>query len=142
MNGVRAGSGPPPLAAIGKRLPLNSFRISVRNGRGKMPAFKDLDDNEVGELFKYLDGLEGPAGAGEKPASTKATARGPVVASGGAPGGLVVRQGNAGRYTPLGGPDYPAGSETPAFATTPIGVSIPISLMSSVRRGRRLSRMT
>ena len=24
-----------------------------------------------------------------------------------------MRQGNAGRYTPLGGPDYPAGSETP-----------------------------
>jgi len=78
-----------------------------------MPAFKDLDDNEVGQLFKYLDGLEGPASAGEKPAATKATAHGPVVASGGAPGGLVVRQGNAGRYTPLGGPDYPAGSETP-----------------------------
>ena len=27
VNGVRAGSGPPPLAAIGKRLPVNSFRI-------------------------------------------------------------------------------------------------------------------
>ena len=113
VNGVRAGSGPPALAAIGRRLPLDSFRISVRNGRGKMPAFQDLDDNEVGELFRYLDGLEGPAGGREKPESTKVTARGPVVASGGAPGGLVVRPGNAGRYTPLGGPDYPAGSETP-----------------------------
>ena len=41
-------------------------------------------------------------------------ARGPVVASGGAPGGLVARQGNARRYTPLGGPDYPPGSETPS----------------------------
>lgn len=114
VNGVPAGSGPPPLAAIGRRLPVNSFRISVRNGRGKMPAFQDLDDNEVGQLFRYLDGLEGPAGAGEKPVSTRAMARGPVVASGGAPGGLVVRQGNARRYTPLGGPDYPPGSETPS----------------------------
>jgi quinoprotein glucose dehydrogenase len=114
VNGVPAGSGPPPLAAIGRRLPVNSFRISVRNGRGKMPAFQDLDDNEVGQLFRYLDGLEGPAGAGEKSASTRAMARGPVVASGGAPGGLVVRQGNARQYTPLGGPDYPPGSETPS----------------------------
>jgi quinoprotein glucose dehydrogenase len=114
VNGVPAGSGPPPLAAIGRRLPVNSFRISVRNGRGKMPAFQDLDDNEVGQLFRYLDGLEGPVGAGEKPASTRTMARGPVVASGGAPGGLVVRQGNARQYTPLGGPDYPPGSETPS----------------------------
>jgi quinoprotein glucose dehydrogenase len=114
VNGVPAGSGPPPLAAIGRRLPVNSFRISVRNGRGKMPAFQDLDDNEVGQLFRYLDGLEGPDGAGEKPASTRAMARGPVVASGGAPGGLVVRQRNARQYTPLGGPDYPPGSETPS----------------------------
>jgi quinoprotein glucose dehydrogenase len=79
-----------------------------------MPAFQDLDDNEVGQLFRYLDGLEGPSGGREAPASTRAMARGPVVASGGAPGGLVVRQGNARRYTPLGGPDYPPGSETPS----------------------------
>ena len=102
-----------PLAAIGKRLPFDSFRISVRNGRGKMPAFRDLDDNEVEQLFEYLDRLEAPAGAGEKAPAKKAAARGPVVASGGAPGGLIVRRGNAGQYTPLGGPDYPAGSQTP-----------------------------
>ena len=36
-----------------------------------------------------------------------------MVASGGAPGGLKVRQGNADQYTPLGGPPYPPGSQTP-----------------------------
>jgi quinoprotein glucose dehydrogenase len=113
VNGVRAGAGPPPLAAIGKRLPLSSFRIPVRNGRGEMPAFKDLDDREVGQLFEYLDGLAAPAGAGEKRASTEPS-RGPVIASGGAPGGLVLRPGSAGRYTPLGGPEYPPGLGTPA----------------------------
>jgi quinoprotein glucose dehydrogenase len=41
VNGVRSGSGPPPLAAIGKRLALDSFRLTVRSGRGEMPAFRD-----------------------------------------------------------------------------------------------------
>ncbi|MEI6569752.1 MAG: PQQ-binding-like beta-propeller repeat protein, partial [Verrucomicrobiota bacterium] len=40
--------------------------------------------------------------------------RGPIVANGGAPGGLIARPGNAaGQYTPLGGPPYPPGSQTP-----------------------------
>lgn len=113
VNGVRSGSGPPPLAAIGKRLAMDSFRLSVRNGRGKMPAFRDLDDTAIQQLFEYLSALAAPAGtAEESPAKSKAT-RGPVVASGGAPGGLIVRQGNADQYTPLGGPAYPPGSQTP-----------------------------
>jgi quinoprotein glucose dehydrogenase len=111
VNGVRSGSGPPSLAAIGKRLPLDGFRMVVRSGRGKMPAFRDLDESEVTRLFDYLDKLERPADAMET-LSTKATG-GPVVAAGGAPGGLAVRETNIGNYTPLGGPDYPAGSQTP-----------------------------
>lgn len=113
VNGVRAGSGPPPLAAIGKRLTPDSFRISVRNGRGKMPAYRDLDDNQIKQLFEFLNGFELPAGAAEEKVTAQAAPRGPVVASGGAPGGLVVREDTSGRYTPLGGPDYPAGSQTP-----------------------------
>ena len=113
VNGVRSGSGPPPLAAIGKRLPLNSFRLSVLSGRGKMPAFRDLEDLDIRQLFEYLNGLERPASAGEEPAPTKPGDSGPVVASGGAPGGLVLREVNAGQYTPLGGPDYPAESMAP-----------------------------
>jgi quinoprotein glucose dehydrogenase len=113
VNGVRSGSGPPPLAAIGKHLPLDSFRLSVRNGRGKMPAFGDLDDAAVKELFDYLGTLEAPAETpGKVPPNTNSNL-GPVVASGGAPGGLKVRQANTGQYTPLGGPPYPVGSQTP-----------------------------
>jgi quinoprotein glucose dehydrogenase len=78
-----------------------------------MPAFRDLDDKEVAELFEYLDKLERPAGAVDKPKSTTPTKGGPVIASGGAAGGLTVREGNAGQYTPLGGPEYPAGTATP-----------------------------
>ncbi|MEO8658262.1 MAG: PQQ-binding-like beta-propeller repeat protein [Bryobacteraceae bacterium] len=112
VNGVRAGSGPPPLAAIGGRLTFDSFRIAVRNGRGKMPAFRDLEDSQVQQLFDFLNGLEPPAGA-TRAKEVKAPTSGPVVASGGAPGGLVVHEDNGSRYTPLGGPDYPAGSDTP-----------------------------
>ncbi|MEP6602238.1 MAG: PQQ-binding-like beta-propeller repeat protein, partial [Nitrospirota bacterium] len=112
VNGVRSGSGPPPLAAIGKRLAFDSFRLTVRSGRGEMPAFADLDDNVAKRLFEYLGSLK-PASTAEGASAMKATTRGPVVASGGAPGGLEIREGNANQYTPLGGPPYPRGSHTP-----------------------------
>jgi len=112
VNGVRSGSGPPPLAAIDKRLTFDTFRLTVRSGRGEMPAFADLDDIAAKELFKYLGSLE-PAGTAEGVWALKATTRGPIVASEGAPGGLQARQGNANQYTPLGGPPYPPGSHTP-----------------------------
>ena len=57
-----------------------------------MPAFRDLDDAAVQQLFEYLAALKPPAGtAAGAPAKTVET-RGPVVASGGAPGGLTVRK--------------------------------------------------
>jgi quinoprotein glucose dehydrogenase len=112
VNGVRSGSGPPALAQIGKRLTYDAFRLTVHSGRGEMPAFTDLDDTAARQLFKYLGSLE-PADATEGVSALSATTRGPIVASGGAPGGLQVRQGNANHYTPLGGPPYPPGSHTP-----------------------------
>jgi quinoprotein glucose dehydrogenase len=117
VNGVRSGSGPPPLAAIGKRLGFDSFRLTVLSGRGEMPAFRDVDDIVAKRLFDYLSSLEPAALAGDSRSegapAMKATTRGPVVASGGAPGGLEIRRSNANQYTPLGGPPYPPGSDTP-----------------------------
>jgi len=112
VNGVRTGSGPPPLAAIGKRLPMESFRFVVRNGRGKMPAFRDLDDDAVERMFAYLGTLRMPVDAKDA-APVKIATGGPIVARGGAPGGLVERPAVTGQYTPLGGPPYPEGSQTP-----------------------------
>ena len=62
-----------------------------------MPAFRDLDDTAVKQLFEYLGSPQAarPDAAEEAPADSSAATRGPVVASGGAPGGLKVRQGNA-----------------------------------------------
>ncbi len=110
VNGLRTGSGPPPLAAIGKRLSPNAFQLAVRNGRGKMPAFADLDGGTVKQLYDYLSALPGPPERAEKSPAH----RGPVVASGAAPGGLAVRQAGTEKYTPLGGPPYPAGTDTPS----------------------------
>ena len=112
VNGVRSGSGPPPLAAIGQRVSFASFRLTVHSGRGEMPAFADLDDIVAKQLFEYLGSLK-PAGTAEGASADKMTTRGPVVASGGAPGGLEIRPGNPNQYTPLGGPAYPPGSQTP-----------------------------
>jgi quinoprotein glucose dehydrogenase len=113
VNAVRTGSGPPPLAAIGKRVTLDSFRLSVRNGKGKMPAFGDLNDSAIKQLFEYLSALGPPAGTAEKTPAKNMADRGPVVTSGGAPGGLTIREVSADKYTPLGGPPYPPGSQTP-----------------------------
>ncbi|MBZ2180021.1 MAG: PQQ-binding-like beta-propeller repeat protein [Acidobacteria bacterium] len=107
-NGVRAGAGPPALAGIGGRLTLEAFQAIVRNGRGKMPAYRDLEDGELAGIYRML-------GRGAAPVVKQEVARaaGPVVARGGAPGGLAARESTAGRYTPLGGPEYPAGSGAP-----------------------------
>jgi quinoprotein glucose dehydrogenase len=108
-NGVRSGVGPPPLAGIGKRLTLDSFRATVLSGRGEMPAFPDLGD-VVSRLFEYLSKLPG---WGPQMPATIHLAAGPVVASGGAPRGLEIPAGDGIRYTPLGGPSYPPGSHAP-----------------------------
>ncbi|MDE3195384.1 MAG: PQQ-binding-like beta-propeller repeat protein, partial [Acidobacteriota bacterium] len=106
-NGTHAGSGPPVLAGIGNRLALDSFRLTVRGGRGEMPGFPDLDDTALRNVYGYLSGLKGSA------PEKNTVEQGPVVASGGAPGGLVVPPGPAEHYTPLGGPAYPAGVAAP-----------------------------
>jgi quinoprotein glucose dehydrogenase len=111
-NGVRAGAGPPALAGIGQRFPLDAFRTIVRNGRGKMPAYRDLEESDIDGIFRMLTRVPSAA-APAASTSARKPAPGPVVASGGAPGGLAVRESTAGRYTPLGGPDYPDGSDTP-----------------------------
>ena len=109
VNGVRSGSGPPSLAAIQSRVAFDSFRRTVRAGRGEMPAFADVDDATARRLFDYLGSLS----PGEPAPVDKATPRGPVVASGGAPGGLTPRQNDGKQYTPLGGAAYPPGTQTP-----------------------------
>jgi quinoprotein glucose dehydrogenase len=107
-KGTRTGGGPPPLAGISHRLSLESFRLTVHSGRGEMPGFADLDDGAVRRLYTYLGGLSSPDSV-----NAALAPKGPVVASGGAPGGLDTSPSIGGHYSPLGGPPYPKGARAP-----------------------------
>ncbi len=107
----RSGVAGPSLVDLGERLKFTEFKQVVMTGRGKMPAFAHLSDGEVREIYRYLAGNSfrpyptGPEGEVPLP-------DGPVVASGGAPGGQEIRrsEGGGGRF----GAPYPEGLEVPA----------------------------
>src|SRR5262249_38340364 len=103
-HGVRgAGSGvsPPPIAGAGSPLGFEAFRQIVLGGRAEMPGFPDLDNDTLTSMLEFLG--EGAAPTA-KPESRRSS--GPVVASGGAPGGLEIQTPTGPRYSPLGGPPY------------------------------------
>jgi quinoprotein glucose dehydrogenase len=114
VNGAgNDGSGPPELAGIGKRLSLAAFRSTVRAGKGEMPGFRDLDDGGTARLYDYLTGLHALGGGEVAEAAAGPADSSKVVASGGAPGGLEAQKTDGAQFSPLGGPAYPAGSQTP-----------------------------
>jgi quinoprotein glucose dehydrogenase len=107
-----AGAGPTPALAGASRLGLEAFRQVVTTGRAKMPAFGDLDAAAISAVHAFLasSGTSEPSTA---PVAEGRSSSGPIVASGGAPGGLEVPTVET-RYTPLGGPPYPPGVDAPA----------------------------
>jgi len=107
QNGKGSGSGPPALAGTG--LELDAFRQIVVTGRADMPAFGDLDAAAIAALHGFLST---PSGLATPERSGMEREGGPVVASGGAPGGLIVPI-SENRYSPLGGPPYPKGVTAP-----------------------------
>ena len=117
----------PALAGLAARAQFADFRQVVIAGRGHMPAFPSLDDRSIQTLWDLLNTESSPPGpAGD--ASTAVSAvpsvpEGPVVAVGGAPGGLEVRRGRG--FTPGGAP-YPDGLPVPAARYyTDYGLSYP-----------------
>ncbi len=107
-DGAGSGGGAPALAGS-KRLDLDAFRQIVGSGRGDMPAFTDLDPPAVAAVHAFLAGGASPP---PRRVAERAEAPGPVVASGGAPGGLEIAEVEP-RPSPLGGPPYPAGVDAP-----------------------------
>ncbi len=109
----RAGSNAAPsLVGVTRRLGAAELRRIVVTGKSEMPAFPNLDGRPVEMLFSYLGGLDsmpdaGRGGIGPEPPSSFG---GPVVASGGAPGGLEIAPGQLGGMV---GPAYPQGIEVP-----------------------------
>jgi quinoprotein glucose dehydrogenase len=87
----------------------------VASGKGQMPAHPDLDAAAVDTLYNYLASASGGGAAAESRPMT-----GPVVANGGAPGGLLPAPLNPRRLTALYGgnnrfvgPPYPDGIVAP-----------------------------
>ena len=74
-----------------------------------MPSFGDLDATAIAALHAFLST---PSSLATPERSATERERGPVVASGGAPGGLIVPI-SENRYSPLGGPPYPNGVAAP-----------------------------
>jgi quinoprotein glucose dehydrogenase len=105
-NGAGSALGPPKLAGVNTRLAFDAFRQVVLAGKAQMPAFPDVDNTALTAMFAFLSDP-----AGESPATR--LKNGPVVASGGAPGGLEIAPRTANRYSPLDGPPYPPGLGTP-----------------------------
>ena len=99
-------AGGPPAVAGKSRLELDAFRQVVAGGRGEMPAFGDLDTASISAIHAFLIAAAGPV------TPQRPEMEGPVVASGGAPGGLEIPVLEP-RPSPLGGPPYPAGVDTP-----------------------------
>src|SRR5690606_20454387 len=95
------------LLGVENRLSAADFLSLMRAGRGEMPAFSHLSDEEIHALYRYLGGS---ADGGIIPLPD-----GPVVASGGAPGGLLPRPvGTAGGGPGAGyGIPYPEGAGAP-----------------------------
>jgi quinoprotein glucose dehydrogenase len=102
----RAGTAlAPTLAGIASRMPYAEFRQLVLAGRGHMPAFPSIDDDAMQVLFAEITGNATTAVTENVPRATT----GPVVASGGAPGGEEVR-----RVRRAPGPvPYPDGVDVP-----------------------------
>jgi quinoprotein glucose dehydrogenase len=102
----------PTLLGLGARVRFEDFRQVVLVGRGHMPAFPQTDEESMRALWGFVidDPAAARASAGVAPAPPPVP-DGPVVAVGGAPGGLdVVRGGPA--FRPGGAP-YPEGLDVP-----------------------------
>jgi quinoprotein glucose dehydrogenase len=112
----------PSLANLGARMAYEDFKQIVNVGRGHMPAFPQIDDDAMRGLYGHLSGNAGTANSG----AAKPTG-GPVVASGGAPGGSEMRR-PAG-FRPGAAVPYPEGVEAPSKRFyTGYGLSYPFIL--------------
>lgn len=114
----RRGIGSAPeLLTVKNRLTIKDFQHIINTGKGEMPAFPNLTENDVKNIYNYVS--SSPVGGNQNArfAAFNAPAgkiSGPVVDSGGAPGALAQRPvtGGAGRGNDYGIP-YPDGVDAP-----------------------------
>ena len=109
---LRGSGNYPSLVDITTRMGPEPLREVIVGGRPAMPPFNELSQSDLDALVAFL-GSPNPApdrGRGAGPGTPQAPAGGPIVASGGAPGGRVVPPGRAGGMI---GPAYPPGVKVP-----------------------------
>lgn len=95
----------PTLAGVETRINFDAFRQLMSTGRGEMPAFPQLNEQDMAAVFSFLGG--NPDG------TVVELPDGPVVASGGAPGGQLVRRVENSGGSPDYGTPYPVESGAP-----------------------------
>ncbi|MDT0684992.1 PQQ-binding-like beta-propeller repeat protein [Autumnicola psychrophila] len=102
----------PSLVNIKERLNFKDFEQILISGRGDMPSFSQLDSLEMKSLYNYLSELKGKPNIMREVVDQQVEKPlGPVVAAGGAPGGLETRklENSGGRH----GAPYPLGVDVP-----------------------------
>lgn len=105
----RSGGVGPALVELGERLSFGDFQQVLLTGRGDMPAFSHLNDERLKTLYQFLTAEDTETAVQPEAAPFPP---GPVVAAGGAPGGLELR-----RATKAGGElgaPYPEGADAPS----------------------------
>lgn len=113
----RGGIGP-ELLTLRSRFGIKDFQHVVNNGKGEMPAFTHLSESDVKNLYNYITKGASPNAKLFAASAVTPKISGPVVATGGAPGGQEQRQvaGPAGVFGRFGldyGVPYPEGVDAP-----------------------------
>jgi quinoprotein glucose dehydrogenase len=128
----RRGGVGPELTTLKNKLSIKEFQHVVNSGRGEMPAFASLGEEAIKNLYSYITTTTGGGGNRFGGPVGPFKISGPVVDSGGAPGGLAQRTvtgpaasfGRPGDY----GIPYPEGAVTPGdryFIPGGYGLSFP-----------------
>jgi quinoprotein glucose dehydrogenase len=116
----------PSLVGIVSRMKFEDFEQVIASGKGEMPAF-GLDSASVNSLFAFL--ASSANGATPSKPAPDIPLGGPVVASGGAPGGLEMSYGVAEQAAKYGhgfsGPPYPEGVQAPKRLYSGYGLDFP-----------------
>jgi len=117
----RKGLVGPQLLDVATRLNFEKFQQVVVAGKGEMPAFPHLDESTLRKLYTFLTSQTGGDPRMARPGGNRKLEplSGPVVASGGAPGGQQLRDiaESARAASRMGfnsyGAPYPAGASAP-----------------------------